>query len=375
MTAMSTAAALPLSHEPPPALPPAARTVLYLDVLRAAAIFLVLLSHSATPVLEASPIGSVNWLAGCIYNAASRCCVPLFVMISGALLLEPGKVESLGVFFRKRVLKVVVPFLAWSIIYLFFRAWLDRAPLSDPIRHPGASIRTILSPGAFYHLWFVYVILGLYLAVPILRVFVGAASGQILLYFLGVWVVGTLLLPVAEQYLHFDLKLEFFVAEGWTGYFLLGYVLRHAKLPASRTLWGGLLLLSIFFTAVATWFLSRRNHQLDSTFYDYQTPNVALMSAAAFVLCRQLPHDAWRIAAPGIYRIIAIVSATSWGVYLAHLILLEPLKSGRLMRPITGANILTAPVGIPVLAVATLAIFTALIWALRRIPLLRVIAP
>src|SRR5947209_18818104 len=104
---MSTAAALPLSHESS-AAPVAARTILYLDVLRAAAIFLVLLTHTAAPVLKASPLGSVNWLAACIYNAASRCCVPLFVMISGALLLEPGKTESLGAFFRKRVLKVVI---------------------------------------------------------------------------------------------------------------------------------------------------------------------------------------------------------------------------------------------------------------------------
>src|SRR5438445_13822913 len=79
-TTMSTAAELTLNHKSPET-PAPARTILYLDVLRAAAIFLVLLTHTAAPVLKASPLGSVNWLAACIYNAASRCCVPLFVMI------------------------------------------------------------------------------------------------------------------------------------------------------------------------------------------------------------------------------------------------------------------------------------------------------
>src|SRR5947209_7774316 len=89
--------------------------LIYLDVLRAFAIVLVVLLHAAHPVTHDATVGSSRWWAANLYEGGGRCCVPLFIMISGALLLDPGKRENLSAFFRKRVTRVIIPFLAWSL--------------------------------------------------------------------------------------------------------------------------------------------------------------------------------------------------------------------------------------------------------------------
>ncbi len=58
-----------------------------------------------------------------IYNSMMRMAVPLFFMASGALVLN-SKQENLSIFFKKRLLKVVIPLIAWSLIYIIFKIYV-----------------------------------------------------------------------------------------------------------------------------------------------------------------------------------------------------------------------------------------------------------
>jgi surface polysaccharide O-acyltransferase-like enzyme len=90
------------------------------------------------------------WVA--IIDSAARACVPLFVMAS-CYLLFPLKVPS-GVFFRRRIMRILVPFFIWSCVYLW---------------RFGGSFKELLFnfPGAAGHLWFIPMLFGLYLAMPL----------------------------------------------------------------------------------------------------------------------------------------------------------------------------------------------------------------
>ena len=79
----------------------------WVDLMRVLGSFFVVLAHVSYQGGESS-----------LYYVLSRTAVPLFFMVSGYLLL--GREEPYGVFFWKRIVKVFVPFLIWSLIYLLW---------------------------------------------------------------------------------------------------------------------------------------------------------------------------------------------------------------------------------------------------------------
>ena len=99
------------------------------DLIRSVALFLVILLHSAVEphpiVTQPDQAEVIRWWTVTVYDTISQPGVPLFVMISGALLLRPSKSESMKVFFKKRLNRMVLPFLFWSTIYFMYRFFIQ----------------------------------------------------------------------------------------------------------------------------------------------------------------------------------------------------------------------------------------------------------
>jgi surface polysaccharide O-acyltransferase-like enzyme len=108
--------------------------VLPVDLIRAVAIVLVLLLHASTESYSVdlmSPQGVEIWWASKIYDSIARVCIPLFVMLAGALLLQPSKTdEPLRQFYRKRWTRLGLPVIFWSIIYFAWAALVDGKALT-----------------------------------------------------------------------------------------------------------------------------------------------------------------------------------------------------------------------------------------------------
>ncbi|MDQ6971139.1 MAG: acyltransferase family protein, partial [Mariprofundaceae bacterium] len=83
--------------------------MIWLDNSRVLAVFAVILVHVSDGFVSHYPMGSEYWWIGNIYDSAVRWCVPVFVMISGALLLDPAKHENLNTFYRKRFSRICIP--------------------------------------------------------------------------------------------------------------------------------------------------------------------------------------------------------------------------------------------------------------------------
>lgn len=94
--------------------------MIWLDNARIVAIFAVVLLHVAASVLTQSEVGSENCWIGNLYDSFVRWCVPLFLMISGALLLDPKKDENLKSFYLKRASRIFVPTVFWSFFFIIF---------------------------------------------------------------------------------------------------------------------------------------------------------------------------------------------------------------------------------------------------------------
>jgi surface polysaccharide O-acyltransferase-like enzyme len=129
------------------------------DLIRTVAIILVILLHAATEVNPAvnfmSPQGVQLWWASNVYNSISRTAVPLFIMLTGALLLQPTKAEEpLRVFFKKRWNRIGIPVLFWGAIFFAWDFFVKGQPATVNFVLQGLLV------GPYVHFWYVYLLIG-----------------------------------------------------------------------------------------------------------------------------------------------------------------------------------------------------------------------
>lgn len=134
-----------------------------LSFLRIMATFSVILIHVSGSLAERyGEIPFFEWQVANFYQSLSRYAVPMFFMISGALLLH--KDYELLDFLKTRFGKILPPFIIWSLIYSFSNRYVFGGDSFSFVK----TVKDIFY-GSKYHLWFIYVLLGIYLTTPILR--------------------------------------------------------------------------------------------------------------------------------------------------------------------------------------------------------------
>jgi len=196
---------------------------IWYDNLRAIATVAVVGIHVSSDYAPAT--GSIpmsDFWVGNVFDSLSRFAVPVFVMLSGALLL-PGE-YPIGTFMKKRLMRVVVPFVFWSFIYIIRSVYEN---VQDGVHYTfeglAREVFVMFRDGSSIHLWYVYMIIGLYLFIPILGKWVRHSNGKERLYFLVVWLMVMLLdQPYAEK---IKPAIDFGCFAGFGGYLVLGYCL------------------------------------------------------------------------------------------------------------------------------------------------------
>lgn len=164
---------------------------IWLDFLRVTACFLVMTVHSTEPFYLGGDgtlvLTSADAFWVSLFEGIARCCVPLFVLASGYLQL-PLRYPT-GEFFRRRAIRIVVPMVIWTLVYAF--VW----------GHPVANLKGLLLNFNYAagHLWFVYMLLGLYLIMPLLSPWLEKVSRKELGIYLGIWAL-TLCIPFVREY-------------------------------------------------------------------------------------------------------------------------------------------------------------------------------
>jgi surface polysaccharide O-acyltransferase-like enzyme len=344
----------------------------YPDAIRAFSIIAIVFLHVSSPIVQDFSAYSLNWwwIANVVYSSA-RPSIALFVMISGLLLLSPKKDERIGVFFRKRFFRIVVPFLAWGAVYFF---WKTHGLVSfSSLIH---LLKEFITGPVYYHLWFIYTITGIYLAVPVFRVYVKHASRSNQAYLLTLWFIGTAIYPLIRHFAGFSIGIPIMVAGGFLGAFLLGYFLRDYQAGKRSALYlVPCMLASLAFTAVSTYYLSLGNGaKYDGTFEDFLSPNVIAAAVCLFLLMRDFSFEGLGKRFPVVYSLITMISSASFSIYLMHILVLEIVK-GHLPWFSMDACTFHPIIGIPLTAGVTLALCMIVVIIFRKIPLLRYVLP
>ena len=306
--------------------------ILYLDVARIIAMVSMILLHVAAGGWALYPVTSFEWQACNIYDSMVRFCVPLFVMISGTLFLNPNKEISLEKLFKKSIFRVVVAFCFWSLCYSIVFTFLeDYYVKSETIAFLAVSFVKRLVLGHF-HLWFLYMIVGLYLIVPFLKKI--TAEKKLMEYFLLLAFIFTLLIPelrvipVLSKPIQniFQEKMNLYFILGYSFYFVGGYYLSQYVFSSSKKYTIYMLgILSVIFTIVMTSVLSIYKGQATDIFYRYLSPYTAFVTIALFVFLKNTIRKIH--FSDKMVQCILLVSKYSFGIYLVHVFFLQIVKS------------------------------------------------
>jgi len=344
--------------------------VLWIEFIRFLATFSVVWLHSAAPLLyKYNELSIIDWWTGNIYDSMVRTCVPLFFMLSGYLLLD--KSETLGNFFAKRINKVLVPLVVWSIFYILWKRYYENGePLSF------YSFYSLLLTPAYYHLWFFYAIIGLYLYVPILRIFVQNSKITILYYFIVLWFFAVSIIPFIEKETHVNSIIDLKMISGYVGYLVIGHVLGKIKINKKILMLSFLVaFLSFLVTIIATYFFTAQNGGIFyDYFYEYLSPNIILMSVAVFILLKYISEEFSVFENYTVRKVIQTLSSASLGTYLVHTMVIFVLQKGDLgftLSPFSTAAIYS----VPLTAITTFFLSFLIIFVLQKIPLLNKCVP
>lgn len=292
------------------------------DLIRVVATFLVVTVHVSGQITNVWGQVSVrDWLIADVYGGIARVCVALFFMISGYLLLP--RQESLGAFYRKRMPKVVIPFIVWSLIYV---GWFCG-------NHSGTCTPKLIwdrlfVQGAYYHMWFLYALIGIYLILPVLRLMTRPGTDKkILWYLFGLWLLFQPILSIANRFWGFSTKLNAPLTTGFIGCFILGYLLGEWALSRSTVILSAIAwFLGTLITILGTYGMTRQSGKFDGFFYDLISLNVIIASAGAFLVLRWLTET--KLSASTKFRdTIRWLATGSFGIYLVHVLVIELLGS------------------------------------------------
>lgn len=337
-----------------------------LDILRILACFLIVLSHVSAEGLDAFPIDTLSWKYSHVLNAVGHTGTALFLFISGSLLLSEEYQFTPKRFYARNFLRLLISYCAWVVIYHLV-GFLGRGQYSWPFVKD--MIINIIKGEAGYHFWYVPMLLGIYLILPMLRA-ICRAEKSVVNYFVALFFVVQVLFSTIKlfefpyKYLLVSLmdRIPFTLVNHYVGYFVMGYWLTGVarKFTPSLNRWrGGVLFVTgIVGSLLGEIYLTVQNGYKSIFFNSLFSVTMCVSAVGLFIMSRGISVK----DSPDFGRRIARISQLTFGVYMLH-----PLILGEAMKISLTDRI---PIGLrlPLLTVLVFGISMLVTWLLSWIP-------
>ena len=293
---------------------------------------------------EFPDLSTSSYLYSLVFNGICRISVPIFFMISGALLLErPVDYEKCA----KRTSDILIKTVVWTLVFVVWdyfylgQSYSFKDAFSVPVRP---------------HFWFMYVMVGIYATLPLWQKLVQGDAKKLLGYFTYMFIViltVTFILKLVKMDVTYEIPLVGNCC--YVCYFIMGYVIRHYldEIKIKKRGCFTVIALCIAATVFLTYYFSVRFNKHLETFSDFRTVFIAVSSLAVFYLVmkmKNLPHN----------RFISAFSKHSFNIYMFHVFFLDILQQNLALQKIG------AWLGFPVFFVFLISLSFASSWLYEK---------
>lgn len=321
------------------------KNIISLDLLRIiSGVGVVFIHVSDHFILFNEYVGGLSWWIIYVLNVYSKVAAPLFMLISGYLLLSSGKIDNKKEFFSKRLKRVGIPTIAWISIFFVWQAFWEKIAIT-----PSFVFQKIYEVN-FGPLYFLVVILELYLLAPLFLYLLKRFNLLFLLSLLGLSLIGGFL-PRFIDGSGYDISESIFTI--WIPFalfFVSGGYIAITKIRLSKHF----LLAAFLVLGVITVLLSQG--EIGSGFISYSSPTLIGMSIALFMLIISFEKAFTRIPL-NFKRLIAMFAGTVFGIYLTHPFIINVLNGTTRLKP----GYVLSPIWVYVILISVLVTILSLV--------------
>lgn len=332
----------------------------YLDVLRLVGIFAVITIHTVTGVSDIMSEQMSEIQLG-IYNAIKHLGeigVPLFLMVSGAIMLDPDKTITIKKLFGKYIKRFVLALLIFGTVFAFGELVYKGAD-GNALELFLRALKRVAVGKSWAHLWFMYVIIGIYLLLPLLRAFTAKADEKVYTYCFVLLALMQSVLPTVLKLLEIKCAFKLPISGIYLTYFLAGYYLRRYPLfdeENRRLLYTAGIVFAVLLIVIPICEVSSPENRFSGI--GYSSPAVLVMSFAVFEWARTMKNGS------RLQEIAAAVRPYVFGMYLVHTVFINFMYKVLGITPL----LLGGYVLIPVIIVFTFAFSFVVSFIMKKIP-------
>lgn len=331
--------------------------VLCFDVMNILACLAVILLHHNGQVHSFED--TLGWKQSLVFECAFYWAVPVFLMISGANLLGYHEKYSTKIFFKKRFVRTVIPWLIWSIVLLGWKVSTHQLQIEGNILT--YCIKLIISNKVESTYWFFTSLFTCYLMIPVLTYI--TPYKKVIWYIVIVTFILSSVLPCFNVWFNVNQAIVRPGSEGMIIYILLGYLLNNMKLSKKqRVTIYSLGIASFLFRLIYTYIMSMQKMTTDTSIKSYTMWHVVFLSVAVFVFLQQIKWE--KIIPKKIENHLPKIASYSFGVYLCHRIVMYYEQE---LLGIDHKSIIYKTIFVPI----TYLICIIIIALLKKIPLLK----
>lgn len=294
----------------------------YISILNVLACIGVVILHT----FETGYTSDANFVFEVLIRAIAYCAVPVFFMITGATLIDYRERYDTKTFFKKRLLKVIIPLIIWSIIYFIINFFKGKFSINDLSFKFVFEYFFLVKTNPIF--WFFVVIIGIYLAIPVISLIPQETRRKAFLYIIIITFVFNQFLPDLLYHLNlnynYDLKFPL-TYSGWISFIFIGYYIdKYEIVKKHRVIIYVLGIIGFLTMVVPTIFISYHKNESCSWFDEYYDAPCVLYSASIFLFFKSKINNNQIVTK--IMPFFNFVAPTTLGIYVLHIAIRDFLR-------------------------------------------------
>ncbi|MDY5279832.1 acyltransferase family protein [Sharpea porci] len=297
----------------------------YLRAIACLAI-IILHVHYAASLQYVKTISLQSFVASNVVRNCMMWAVPCFIMVTGALLLNPEHAVSRKKIFTKYIKKVLIALISFVLIYRIFDMVIS--PEGITVKGFELAVMQFLTGSSWSPLWYLYMLIGLYLLLPIYRKIVSSSKDDDIKYLLFIGLLFLSILPLT-QLAGMKLNFTIHIASVYPFYLFLGYAISKQIISMDKKKSVALLLCSLALIIFVSFMRFTYDYEHLDLLLSYSSPLNIILSVSLF----QLFINTKEIKSKFVHKLFLSLDKCSFSIYLVHIIFVKLILRVLMINP------------------------------------------